>query len=279
MFAYTTDRAAFIDRIVLNAWSADGTFRVARGKLEHEKNRPILGKGQLYSWCLSGNWGVTGNPVLIVRGRTKRFPNVPLAQITFRSEAVPLTGAQVAVAITELLGAGANVDVSMLELTFDTERTAWWRLRQEAVHRARSWRVLTDGGGRRTLYAGSRFSDTQVRIYQKTETLVRMEFVLRRGYLRSFDITHPSDVVWLRSGHVWELLSLRSCSAERVWAATGSWWRNPYGRKLMCQWRQRGLPNQLLASSLRKGGVDPSRVLIKSRRQRFFEEMLEALIW
>ncbi len=278
MFAYTTDRAAFIDRMVLNAWSPDVNAATFRGKLEGERNLPILGKGGVYSRCISGRCKLTGNPLNIVYGKTKRFRNVPVAQISFRSELVPLTGAQVVVAMTELFGAGAHIDISMLELTFDTERTAWWRLRQEAVHRARSWRELSGLGGRRTLYVGSRASDMQARIYQKTDTLVRLEFVLRRAYLRSCGITHPLDVVRLRAGQVWQLLSLRSCSAARVWAATGSW-RNQTGRKIMREWRQRGLPNQLLATTLREGGVDPSGALIKSRQQLLFEDMLRALIW
>lgn len=50
-------------------------------------------------------------------------------------------------------------------------------------------------------------------------------------------------------------------------------------RELLCEWRERGLPNQLLASVLRAGGADTSRVLIKSRLQFKYEEMLRNLVW
>lgn len=280
MFAHTTNAAAFIDRIVVNVWSAGINATLVRQKLKASKNRPILSKRRVYSWCLSGVVQLTGNPIAIVYGRAKRFPNVPKAQITLRSEAVPLTGAQVMVAITDLFGPRVKVDVSTLELTFDTDRIAWWRLCQEAIYRARTWREMSDAIGRRkTLYIGARASDAQVRIYQKTDTVVRLEFVLRRGYLRSHGISHPLEVGRLRAGQVWHLFSLHSCSAARIRAATGSWRRNPDGRELLCEWRQRGLPNQLLASVLRGGGVDTSRVLVKSRLQVKYEQMLANLIW
>lgn len=279
MFAYIADRAAFIDRVVVSVWGPDVNAAAIKGKLENEKNSPILATGRIYSWCLSGKERLSRNPVAIVYGPVRKFVNVPKAQITFRSESVPLTGAQVMVAITELLGPRAKIDVSLLELTFDSERVPWWRLRQEAVHKARSWRVLSDAGGRRTLYAGSRASDVQAKIYQKTEKVVRLEFVLRRGYLKSLGITHPLQVVRLRSGQVWQLLSLRSCSAARIWAATGSWWRNPHGRELLCEWRKRGLPNQELATALREGRADVGRVLVKSGLQQKYEKMLGNLIW
>lgn len=222
MFAYTTDRAAFIDRIVINVRSPEVTATVVGGKLKEEKSRSILGKGRIYSRCISGKWRLTGNPISIVYGRVKNFANVPKAQVTFYAEAVPLTGAQVMVAMSELLGPRPQVDISLVELTFDSERVAGWRLCQEAVHRARTWRDISDVCGRRkTRYIGSRASDVQVRIYDKTDRVVRLEFVLRSGYLRPHGITHPLDVVRLRAGQVWQIFSLPSCSGARVWAATG----------------------------------------------------------
>ncbi len=280
MFTYTTDQAAFIDRIVVNVWSPDVNAAVIKGKLESYKNSPILGNSKVYSWCISGKERLSGNPIAIVYGRAKRFANVPKAQITFRSESVPVTGAQIMVTMTELLGSRTKIDVSVLELTLDSERVARWRLCQEALYRARTWREISDACGRRkTRYIGSRASDVQLRIYDKTDRVVRLEFVLRSGYLRPHGITHPLDLVRLRAGQVWQLFSLRSCSAARIWAATGSWWRNPHGRELLCEWRKRGLPNQELAAVLREGRADVGRVLVKSGLQQKYEKMLGKLIW
>src|SRR5690349_20021298 len=111
MFAYTTDYAAFIDRVVISVWRPDVNAAAIKGTLEKETNSPILATGRIYSWCLSGKERLSRNPVAIVYGPVRKFVNVPKAQITFRSESVQFTGAQVIVAIMELLGPRAKIDV------------------------------------------------------------------------------------------------------------------------------------------------------------------------
>jgi hypothetical protein len=125
-----------------------------------------------------------------------------------------------------------ELTVSALELTFDFTGTSIDEVRQLPIHRAKGVRVLIDGRGWQTIYIGSPRSAWQVRIYQKTKSVVRLEFVLRRRFLSRHGIKRPEDVLLLRRINVWALLSLRRFSRSRAERVTRNW-QNRAARRLV----------------------------------------------
>ncbi len=77
--------------------------------------------------------------------------------------------------------------------------------------------------GTRTIYVGAPKSAWQARIYEKGESVVRLEFVLRRGFLSRHGINAPEDLLLVRRFKLWDLLSVRQFSRARVERATKSW--------------------------------------------------------
>src|SRR5438876_5707013 len=110
---------------------------------------------------------------------------------------MPLTAAQARLMISRATGERSSMQVSMLELTFDVTGVQVQQLRKRAIHRAHITRTLVDDQGRSTLYVGSPRSSWQVRIYDKTSSVVRIEFVLRRSFLSKHKINTPEDIVLL----------------------------------------------------------------------------------
>ena len=118
--------------------------------------------------------------------------------------------------LVERLTLESQIRVSQVELTFDVTGTTIDYVRQHLIHRAQSdARVLSDGE-RITIYVGSPRSAWQVRIYEKTITVLRLEFILRRSFLSRHGINKPEDLLLLRKLKVWDLLSIRRFSAPAV---------------------------------------------------------------
>ena len=94
VFSWAVDNVAFIHKIVL---SVDEKLKPEfEAELRHPVSQGIRATSDsLYSRAVSGSCWLSGNPVDVVYGRTKKFKNVPLLRITMHSKRVPLTGAQV----------------------------------------------------------------------------------------------------------------------------------------------------------------------------------------
>ena len=168
----------------------------------------------LYSRAVSGTIWLSGNPVDVVYGRRKNFKNVPILRITMHSKRIPVTGAQVRFLIEKLTVRPLEIRVSQVEATYDVTGVTIDYVRQHIIHRAQNdARVLSDGT-RMTIYVGSPRSAWQVRIYEKTSSVVRLEFILQRSFLTRHGIDQPEDVLLLRKLKVWDLLSLRRVSAS-----------------------------------------------------------------
>jgi hypothetical protein len=276
VFQYLVNRAAFLDQVVLSVRSK---CCLNGDALVGAVNSGILTSHGLYARCLRGNWHVTGNPIQILYGKTSPFERVPNARITLRSEIVPWTWAQAQLSIAELLNApNVPLEVSLAELTFDSDRLSFEEFDRRMVYRARTSKQLKDDWGRRTIYVGSLRSQWQGRIYQKTDKIIRLEFVLRRDFLRKIGIRSPHTLALLRQLPLSRLLSLRSFAATRLWDAT-THWPNSTVRRRLREWGQDGGCLRVLAWLLRDNGVDPRRVLIDSQRQLVYSEMAQNLIW
>ena len=276
VFPYLLSKAAFIDTILLSVWTED---KPILGKLLDENKKPILNGTSRYARLVKGRAPLTGNPVEIVYGKLSRFSNVPPCQVRMRSEEVPLTGAQVNETMRLLFPDATRIQPVMVELTFDLTKTSVGYLHRHMIHRSRQWNEWWDRArGRRTVYIGSPKSPWQIRIYDKTERVIRLELILRKGILPDNGILQPDNVLTLRSLELQRMFSLRKFSRPRVAAATMGW-NDPYWQDVACNWERSGSPLQRLCRMLVGRGDKIGSLFPFARLQRTLENMQRNLIW
>jgi hypothetical protein len=276
VFSWTVDRVAFIDKIVLGVnGERNPEFEDA---LSHPENRGICTPSSLYSRALSGIFPLSGNPVDVLYGKTKRFANIPALRVTMRSERIPLTAAQVLLLVKRLMVELTQTRVSTVELTFDFTGVTIGYVLRHLIHRAQhAARVLSDGE-RMTIYVGSPRSAWEVRIYEKTHAVLRLEFILRRSFLSRHGINQPEDLLLLRKLDVWKLLSVRRFSPSNAARVTRTW-DNAIGKELVVTWGEYRRSLSLLPRILKNHGVHPHQVLRRTRLQRNLEEMQKRFVW
>jgi hypothetical protein len=275
VFSYLVNKAAFLDRIVLSVWSGG---KPVSDQISEVRNVGILSGDSLYSRCLSGKWTLTGNPVQILYGKVSLLPRVPPFRLILRSEAIPITGAQINTLARSIFPNAVRMQVSQVELTLDLKGLSVPHFRRCMVHHARGWSEKSGLADRKTLYVGSRCSPWQVVIYDKAANIVRYEVVLRRGFLFKRGLSSPDALVTLRQLDLWRLASVRRFRRERVVSATEGW-SNTTLKEMLLDWDVDGRPLQTLYRFLRKTGIQPDSVLRRSSCQLRMDEMLRNLIW
>jgi hypothetical protein len=212
VFDDLVDKRVFIDRGIFGASSSElPIFR----SLTKVNNIPILSSGSLYGRMATGIWKLTGNPVCIQYALVSKFPRVPPVKIVLDSEATPLTGAQVELLCDDILPGCERLEVSSAELTADLTAISVGDLRRQAIHRARCTKLLGMPETGTTYYIGSRKSAWQSKFYDKADGLVRVEFTLRRAFLKPKKIRSPAELLKLRSQDLNELVSFRKISTRR----------------------------------------------------------------
>jgi hypothetical protein len=276
VFPYLLNKAAFIDTIWMSVWTEG---KPTTTQLLDFRNDPILTAKSFYARCLSGKSSLTGNPVQIFYGKVSRFPRVPPCRVRMRSEEVPLTGAQVNETMRLTFPDATEIKPALVELTFDLTKVSVSYLHQHMIHGALQWYEWTDRFGRtRTVYIGAPTSPWQIRIYKKTERVVRLEMILRRNLLPDNGILQPDNVVTLRSLKLQPMFSLRKFSRPRVAAATMVW-NDPYWQDVACNWERSGSPLQRLCRMLVGRGDKTGRLFPLARLQNTLETMQRNLIW
>jgi hypothetical protein len=276
VFARCVGKAAFVDKIVLSCSErpSDGFEEF----LSNFETHGVLHRRARYSRRVSASENLTENPVRIIYGRVHKFPNLPQAQLTIQSERLPVTAAQALLIAKRLMNAGSSMKVSSLELTFDLRVGTVAGILDHIVHRAKRERLLVDAQGRRTLYVGSPKSLWQVRVYQKTRSIVRIEFILRQRFLSKYEIRQPEEVLLLRNLKIWDLFSLRRFSRSRAIRATRDL-QDKHVRFMIANWPLYRRPLNDLVYLLKKTGIDPWLVLRKTRLQERLEAMQRRLLW
>lgn len=195
VFEYLIGNRAFIDRVDLSL-----TAPVSLENLVHFEilgRKSCLGPKSFYAQHVWGRSSLSGNPFHLWYGKASRFPHVPLARLTMHSECSPLTAAEILLLVTELTGDIRAVRVTCLELTFDLHHDQA-ALAKAIFSIAQKRKELTDHRGWHTNYVGGPDSERQIRIYQKTPEVVRLEVVLRLGSLKRLGITFPEQILLLR---------------------------------------------------------------------------------
>lgn len=117
-----------------------------------------------------------------------------------------------------------RLEVSIAELTTDLSGVSVGDLRRRAVHGARLTTFLRNPEtGATTHYVGSKNSSWQGKFYDKADGVVRVEFTLRRAFLRRKQIRRPAELLKLRLLDLSELVCFRAISRRRLELAMGSW--------------------------------------------------------
>jgi hypothetical protein len=206
VFPGLVDRRAFLDKVVVSVW---GEKRESPDKLWVTRNRPIGGANRNYARSERGVLPDSENPYELRYGTMRLQSIIPPMYLTLRSERTQVTSSDAAKAIEFLCEEVSRATVSQVELTFDLSGVSVEWLRYRIFTRAKTFRRLRDENGRRTLYIGGRSSPWQVRIYDKMPDVVRLEFILRRLFLRKVGINSPPDLALLRDVNLASLIRIR----------------------------------------------------------------------
>ena len=208
IFKRLIGRRAFVDRIGISLHK-----RVVIGKARHiriERNTTCLGENSFYARYATGVCRTTGNPFRLLYGKASPFPRVPLAQLTLHSERTPITAAEVFLLVRDLTGGISSCRVNYAELTFDLREVSQQKLSQQIASIAKRRTSLVDERGWRTLYFGSPQSERQIRLYQKTADVVRLEIVLRLRSLVRLGIRYPEQIRLLQETDFRQFITVRN---------------------------------------------------------------------
>jgi hypothetical protein len=270
------NESAFIDKAIFSLWGKKR--EVPSSEIRIIQNSPIGGDKSFYARRLQAVLVPTGNPVELRYGRIQPFRRLPPARLLLHSETTPMTGAQVVLAAQSLMQQPFRGHVSLLELTFDVTGFSISTLSRHLFTRARSERHIGDDLGRRTIYIGAPTSGWQLRIYQKTTSVVRIEFVLRLPFLRAQGVRRPQDVLLLSTLDLSRLVSFRELDQSRL-RATINDVAEDWQRRVLLDWPRR-YPTQKLEQILRTSyGAETSHLLVDSQAQHLLRRMQKRLVW
>jgi hypothetical protein len=274
IFTYLVDVGSFVDTARVGV-SGQGLPPELDGLVD-VRNTASLSKKSSYARCLTATSRETRNPITVAYGKAPRWPAIPDAMVVFRSEVVPLSGSQLLRALEQLFPTANRVEFSQLEFAFDISAPDVATIRKQAVHRARRTCSLVDDEGRRTFYAGSQFSPWELRVYQKTENICRIELIFRRRFVVENGLLRPIDLLKLRVLDLETLVSFRRVSPERLEEAAPE--RSAKWRQAVVRWAERW-PISKLPAYLRDQGIPPGKVLRRTELQRKIESMQKRFIW
>jgi len=275
-FQYLVNDAAFVDKAIFNVWGTRRKNILPKVKLG--KNLAIGGPMRMYARSRHGENRLTENPFELRYGRLHKWRAVAPFRLVVRSERLPLSGAQVRIILDSLFRKGYRCQASQLELTFDVSQYSFLFFRRQLFSNARSIIEFQDRLGRNTFYGGTARSPWQLRVYQKTSDCVRVEFVLRRAYLRDHALRSIEELVGLRKvdlANLAQFLEFRGGRLTPLLKRTRHFW----GKDLLLQSPQRW-PLQLLISVLRyRGRMNPEICLRCSKAQLLLNRMLGNFVW
>lgn len=277
IFDFLVDTTAIVDTCRISVFGQGLSPEL--DNLVNEKNSAAFSKKSRFARCLTATIRDTANPLQAVYGKAGKqagLTAIPDGIIAFRSEQTVLTAAQIMRDIGNLFPTATRREFSQLEFTFDVSSPGLETIRKQAIHRARQTCSLVDDEGRQTFYVGSRFSPWQMRVYQKTETIVRIEFIFRRPFLVKNGLLRPIDLLKLRIFDFQTLVTFRRVSPERLKEAAPE--RSAKWREGVVRWAER-YPISTLPSYLREQGIPPGKVLRPSKLQLKIERMQKQFIW
>jgi hypothetical protein len=274
VFRHFVNCAAFFDVVALNVW---GKRRIeALDYFLTETNRPIGGYGRPYGRCVLGCNQPTENPVQFKYGVQLPYGNISPFLVILRAGGLPVTYADMTLAIDAFLRRGWRARIAWVELTFDTEGIPFYLFSQELCTTARAVREFEDEHGM-TLCIGSPRSSWRFKIYRKTYGIVRNEFTLQSRFLRKHGISRPQELLLLRKVNLWDRVSFRRVDQTHGHSL-------PLRIRDPWTWLGHGLPPadlppSVLLKTLREVRVDPKPYIVRSAREKLLRHMQRNLIW
>jgi hypothetical protein len=272
IFPSLVDRAAFFDKLVL---SIRGRKRDSFGNAVRDPvNRPIGGTGRKYGRSENGVIAATGNSFELKYGPMRRQKFLPPMILTLRSDRTPLSRENTVAAINALCEGGWMASLSEVEVTFDLSGLSVEFFKRSILTSARQFRTLRDEKGRRTHYVGGRTSPWQLRIYDKTPSLVRFEFVARRAFLREHRIETPAHLRLFRDIDLRQRFQLRELDKDQMKALEQSIGED-VRRRVLARWN-RDLPLRIFLPAVKKSfAAVPDELVVPSP----VEERLRCMQW
>jgi hypothetical protein len=274
VFPHLINTTSFIDRIVVGVKTEE---QPVAGNFASADNSPGLSKNSFHSRYLSGVWEVNDNRFRLGYGKVSRFSAVPDAILTMYSDAMPLTGAQVDLFLARAFRGRKRKQVSQVECTNDLEGVTVSQIMRQAIHKARKTKFIEDSRGRKTFYIGGRKSELQIKFYDKQPGVVRVEYTLRRGFLRRQGIRALSEVFKLRLLDVDEFISLREISELRLERAIKEW--SPAAKAMARDFLKFRRPLPQFVQFLERNNIRPEAVLVPSKIHDRLQEMISRLCW
>jgi hypothetical protein len=275
VFQRLANESAFVDKAVLSVWG-DRRERVLP-TVEFGQSRAIGGSKRMYARLIPGTCSLAGNPFQLKYGRLHHWANVPPFRLSVRSDTVPLSGAQVSAIVSSLFRRGFRCQISLVEFTFDIKGFPFSFFREHLLTSSHS---ITEVGkeGHKTLYAGRPRSPWQLRIYQKTDSLMRVEFILRRALLHAHRIERIDDLLRLRDLDVWASASFPEFREERL-ASLLNTLPSCWGKDVLSQVPRRRSLRFLTAVLRWRCGVDPAPLFRCSQVDRLLRHMQRNMLW
>jgi hypothetical protein len=267
------DAAAFIDVVDISLWGVRRSEILAH--IATEKSRAIGGAGRAYARCIPGRNTPTGNRLQFKHGKMVPYGNVSPFLVHLVADRQPVTCADALLVIDGFLRLGCRARVSRIELTFDTQGIPLESFTRELCTTARTFREFESKHGA-TLYVGGVNSPWQLKIYQKTYAIVRIEFMLRSTFLRSLGIVKPHELSLLRNARLWDHVSFLKVDQSQG---------DSLPPRIRNHWTKvgHGLPPDMPACVIRKAfresRIDPGHWLVRSEREQLLRKMLKNLIW
>ena len=191
VFPHLVNKAAFVDKLTAGI---DGELRRRIDPSFTEVLNPAIGgPGRPYARSLHYIYEPTGNPLELKYGANRMYPGLFDTKLVLRSEKTAIAHAEVSDIHDRLFRKGHRISLRGIEFTFDVSIPFSFF----AIHilsRARSVRSIADDRNRQTLYAGTSRAPWMLRVYQKTRTITRVEYVLRHSLLAKAEVTRLENL-------------------------------------------------------------------------------------
>jgi hypothetical protein len=272
IFGHVQNSCSFVDLVKI------AVRGVRRKRVEEaivvESTPAIGGRGRVYARCVRAHHLISGNPLQLAYGLMRKFSHVSPFSLTVWSDSAPVTCAEVQLVLDGFFRRGYRADVSSAEITFDVARLPYWLATRDLCTRARTLHEISDGNGKRTTYAGSSRSPWQMRIYQKTPGLLRIEFVVRSRFLRKHAIREPQSLYLVKRVPLFDCVGFRFFGPSRSLTLSDKNVQQTFGLVL-----RTSVPGSWVETMLRKEGVDPRPWLRRSELENTLRKMLANFIW
>jgi len=170
---------------------------------------------------------------------------------------------------------GYKAVIASLEVTFYTDRIPQARFARHLCSRARE-RTYRDKNGKTTIYGGSTRGPWDLRLYEKTDSIVRVEFILRSSSLRALSIRKPQDLLLVKSAQLWQKVGFHEVNSSKLQLLP---------QRVRKRLLERGVtlqactPARVLERELRRASVNPRRWVVLSDGENLLRRMQSRLIW